>query len=183
MIYIDDFLTRTYWDENPYPHGMGTNIPKDYSSMTIEEEFKTIKYIYKDMNIKFIVFMVGCVLDSKDQQIQDCIKWLVNNDITIAGHGYYHTESEWKNGYKFTAEKTLQALKNIGQKPPYLWRYPRHESVNEEYIKSIGFNLAPYDYYLDPELLKTKKLDVLYNNEHRNAWVHSVYLTRIKNDR
>lgn len=177
MIYIDDFLTRRYWDEAPYPHGMGTNIPLDYDEMKIADELSTLKAVHS-MRVPIMLFVMGKVLDMKNAEVQEALSWVVENNIMIAGHGYFHTESEYRNGYEGTAEKTLKAMKRIGQTPPYFWRFPRHEEVNKEYIESVGFQLAEYDHYLDPELNERRTLDVLRGHEHHNAWVHSVYLTR-----
>jgi hypothetical protein len=178
MVYVDDFLTRRYWDPEPYPHGMGTNIPLDYKEMSIADEWCSLKKL-KKMGVPFMVFIVGCVLDSKDPDIQAPIQWLVENGITIAGHGYFHTKIDYEDKYVPWAEKSLEALKKVGQKPPFLWRFPRHEEVNVAHIQKVGFELAPYDVYLDPELNEKKTFEVLRGHEHHNVWCHSVYLTRV----
>ena len=178
MIFIDDLLTRRWWDKKPYPHGLGYNIPMDYNEMSILEEFNTLKRI-KAMNIPFKVFIVGCVLElSKNvPEIKEVIQWLVDNKIEICGHGYFHTEEEYLRGYNPEAEKVFNMLKEI-QSPPFIWRYPRHEHVNQDYIEKLGFKVEKVDKYLDESLLSVKSLEILKNNEGINAMVHSCYLTR-----
>lgn len=178
MIYVDDFLTRTWWDPTPEIHGLGRNIARDYDAMPVADELAALQAV-RAMGLELMVFMVGCVLDSERSDVQDAIRWILEQRIPIAGHGYTHTAHEYYAGYVPAAERTLAALKRIGQPPPYWWRYPRHEAVNEAYVTGLGFQLAPYDHYLDPELNERRTLEVLRGHEHHAAWVHSVYVARV----
>ena len=199
-LYIDDFLTRRYWQgEGEHEHGLGREIPWDYKEMTVGEELNALKAV-KAIGVDFTVFIIGHVLElaQKDKEIREALQWLVDNNIRMAGHGYYHTEQEWRDGYVPWAQLALDQLK-LWQDPPFLWRYPRHEVVNEEYIRGLGFTILGekmqgyrldgkpipastcVDKYLDRELLGKKSLEVLLGHEGVNAMVHSVHLTRVVN--
>jgi hypothetical protein len=180
VILVDDFLTRRAHDAKPYPHGLGTNIPLDYDEMTVADELAAIHAVH-EMGIEMMLFVCGYIFDAAkhDADIRNALLWVRDTGIAIAGHGYYHTEPEHLAGYVPYGEMTLNAMKGFGIKPPYLWRYPRHEEVGKAYIQRIGFELVPYHHYLDPELNKRRTLDVLRGHEHHNAWVHSCYLTKV----
>ena len=177
MIFIDDFLTRRWWDTEPYPRGLGVNIPLDYKEMTIKDELATLVKI-KEMGIEFKLFVIGYVLEMSlcNPEIENALFWCRDNRIELCGHGYYHTKKEYELEYVRYAEKTYW-LMHLYQNPPYLWRYPREEVINTEYIERF-FTVVKPDAYLDEELLVLKTLDVLKGHEHHNVVSHSFYLTR-----
>lgn len=192
MIFVDDFLTRRYWDQKPYPFGLGTNVELNYLTMTVEEELNALREL-KKRGIEFHVFMVGYVLDmalgrskrhglggSNEKELRNAVNWLLKNDVKICGHGYLHTEPEYRSGYRNAAKLARSVLELLDQ-TPLVWRFPREQVTNEEYIKKLGFEIPPVDGYLDNRLLLSRRIDFLGKYKRGNYVVHSLYLAKIVN--
>lgn len=190
MIFVDDFLTRRYWDRKPYPFGLGTNIELNYITMPVEDELRALKQL-KAAGVDFCVFMVGYVLDmalgcspkmgyggSSAAELKRAVDWLVENDIQICGHGYFHTEPEYLNGYHRVAHRVKAILESLGQTVLW-WRFPREQMVNEFYIASLGFEVPKVHGYLDNQLLLRKDIRFLRNYGRGNYVVHSLYITKV----
>ncbi len=194
MLFVDDFLTRRYWDNKPYPFGLGTNIELNYLTLAVDKELNALQALRK-RGIEFCVFMVGYVLDmargkvgregyggSSAQELKTAVTWLLDNQVKICGHGYFHTEKEYRLGYRNVAKKVKSLLESWGQEPPLWWRFPREQVTNEAYIRHLGFTIPKVDGYLDNKLLLTKNLDFLEKYKRGNYVIHALYLAKVINE-
>lgn len=185
MLIIDDFLTKSYWFL-AQKSAWGKNVPLDFETLSVESELGTMQKI----KVKFMPFITGYVLDmalgrnnrygygkTTQEELKKAIMWLVDNGIRIGGHGYYHTEQEYNEGYVGWAEKVFDALSEF-QKPPHIWRFPKEWAAGDTLIKKIGFEILYHpSVYYDKRL--SDNLDELFKlSESRNVMTHSFYLNR-----